>query len=77
MKKSLGILLIIASFILWGFILVVPFMSFSGTTKTVFVTILVITGEVTFWLGALLAGKDMVKRFIQNIWKRLKKEEES
>ncbi|WNB91261.1 transporter suffix domain-containing protein [Bacillus sp. NEB1478] len=76
MKKSLGIILIITSFILWGFILVVPFLSFSGTTKTVLVTILVIAGEITFWLGAIFAGKDIVKRFIQNIWQRMKKEED-
>jgi hypothetical protein len=76
MKKSLGIILIITSFVLWALILGVPFLSFTGTTKTVLVTILVIAGEVTFWLGALLAGKDIVKRFIQNILKRMKKEED-
>jgi hypothetical protein len=75
LKKSLGIVFIVISFILWIFIPVVPFLSFSGTTKTVIVTILVIGGEVTFWIGALLAGKDIVKKFIRNIRDKMKKEE--
>ncbi|MBY6037764.1 transporter suffix domain-containing protein [Fictibacillus nanhaiensis] len=74
MKKKAGIVLIVLSFVLWIFIPIVPFLSLSTGMKTAIVSGLFIAGEVTFWLGALLAGKDIVKKFIQ---KYLRKKEKS
>jgi ABC-type transport system involved in cytochrome c biogenesis permease component len=76
MKKKTGIIFIILSFVLWIFIPIIPFLSFSAATKTGIVSGLFIGGEVFFWLGALLAGKDIVKKFIQKYWRKKEKEDD-
>jgi hypothetical protein len=73
MKRKTGIVLIILSFVLWLLIPVIPFLKLSAGLKTAFVSGLFIGGEVFFWFGALLAGKDIVKNVIRKLWR--KKEE--
>lgn len=70
MKKKIGIIFIVLSFVLWLLIPVIPFLSFSAGLKTAIVSGLFIGGEVFFWLGALLAGKDIVQKFIQKYWRK-------
>lgn len=74
MKKKTGIIFVILSFVLWILIPIIPFLSFSGGVKTAIVSGLFIGGEVFFWLGALLAGKDIVKKFIQKYWRKKDKD---
>ncbi|KZE68851.1 hypothetical protein AWM68_00830 [Fictibacillus phosphorivorans] len=76
MKKKIGIIFIVLSFVLWLFIPVIPFLSFSAGLKTAIVSGLFIGGEVSFWLGALLAGKDIVKKFIQKYWRKKDKDDD-
>lgn len=76
MKKKTGIIFIILSFFLWIFIPIIPFLSLSAAVKTGIVSGLFIGGEVFFWLGALLAGKDIVKKFIQKYWHKKEKEDD-
>jgi ABC-type transport system involved in cytochrome c biogenesis permease component len=76
MKKKTGIIFIILSFVLWIFIPIIPFLSFSAAAKTGIVSGLFIGGEVFFWLGALLAGKDIAKKFIQKYWRKKEKEDD-
>jgi ABC-type transport system involved in cytochrome c biogenesis permease component len=76
MKKKIGIIFIILSFVLWIFIPIIPFLSLSAAAKTGIVSGLFIGGEVFFWLGALLAGKDIVKKFIQKYRRKKEKEED-
>lgn len=53
-----GIGLIILSFVLYGGILLLPFAPLSLELKGSAVMGLVIAGEGSFWIGALLAGKE-------------------
>jgi hypothetical protein len=76
MKKKIGIAFIVLSFVLWILIPVIPFLSLSGAVKTAIVSGLFIGGEVFFWLGALLAGKDIVKTFIQKYWRKKEKDDD-
>ncbi|MCM3733315.1 transporter suffix domain-containing protein [Fictibacillus nanhaiensis] len=77
MKKKIGIVFIVLSFVLWILIPVIPFLSLSGAVKTAIVSGLFIGGEVFFWLGALLAGKDIVKTFIQKYWRKKEKDDDA
>ncbi|MEG3070352.1 MAG: transporter suffix domain-containing protein [Candidatus Syntrophopropionicum ammoniitolerans] len=61
--KKLGILLVALSFVLYGGILLAPFTPFATATKAVITTGLIITGETSFWLGALLLGKEIVAKY--------------
>ena len=68
--KSIGIVLIVISFLLWGGIFVVSFLSLSTSVKITVVGILAIAGEVFFWVGSVIAGKEIVKNFIKKIFKK-------
>ncbi len=76
MKKKIGITFIVLSFVLWILIPVIPFLSFGAGLKTAIVSGLFIGGEVFFWLGALLTGKDIVKKFIQKYWRKKDKNDD-
>ncbi|MQR97315.1 transporter suffix domain-containing protein [Fictibacillus phosphorivorans] len=76
LKKKIGITFIILSFVLWILIPVIPFLSLGAGVKTAIVSGLFIGGEVFFWLGALLAGKDIVKNFIQKYWRKGQKNDD-
>ncbi|WP_035790081.1 transporter suffix domain-containing protein [Clostridium beijerinckii] len=65
MTKKLGILLIIISFIPWIFILGVPWLDIDVGIKAIIVTVFIVLGEVLFWVGAVLAGRDIVKKYIR------------
>ena len=67
MSKKLGIILIIISFILWIFILAAPFLEISTTLKAAIVGIFVVLGEIFFWGGTVLVGKDIVKKYMKCI----------
>jgi hypothetical protein len=60
---KLGLVLIITSCLLWAVVLVVPLLPFSISQKALVITSLVIVSEVIFWLGILLAGKDLADRY--------------
>jgi hypothetical protein len=81
MAKRIGIVLIIASFVLYGLIFAVPFVGVSHSIKAGIVTALVVLGEATFWVGGLLVGREVVKKYrsifkISN-WFRKEKQPES
>lgn len=63
MNKKLGLVLIIISFILWIFILVAPWLPISTALKAGIITIFIILGEIFFWGGTVLVGKDIVKKY--------------
>ncbi len=62
-QAKLGLVLIIVSCLLWAAVLVVPLLTFTLTNKALIITSLVITSEVIFWLGILLAGKELAHRY--------------
>ena len=74
-------LLIFLSFAFYGILLLVPFAPFSAGRKVILSSILVVLGEASFWIAALVLGKKLVNNYInifrreklKNEWKRLRK----
>ena len=62
-KLRLGIFLMILSAILFLCIPVVPFLDIDNKTKISISTILFILGEITFWGGGILVGKELFSKY--------------
>ena len=71
LKRRLGMLLIILSFTFYGILLLVPFAPFSAGRKVILSSILVVLGEASFWIAALILGKELIKNY-KNIIQREK-----
>jgi hypothetical protein len=61
--KKIGVILIVLSFVLYGLILLVPFMPLTGGSRTGAVGTLVIAGEASFWIGGIILGKEVVVKY--------------
>lgn len=74
-RHKLGIVLIVASCIMWAAVFLVPIVPWSGTSslttviaqKAVLTTGLIVTSEVIFWLGILLSGREFARRYLQKL----------
>jgi len=62
-KFKTGISLIILSTLLFTSLLAIPFLDVTGKTKISISTAAVILGEITFWTGGLLLGKEIFTRY--------------
>jgi hypothetical protein len=62
-KLRAGIVLMILSAILFLCIPVVPFLAIDNKIKISISTILFILGEVTFWGGGILVGKELFSKY--------------
>jgi inner membrane protein involved in colicin E2 resistance len=69
--KFAGYIIFGISCLLWGLILMVPFMGFSGGKIAGITTGLVIAGEITFYLSIFLIGKEFLVK-IKNKFRRKK-----
>ena len=63
----LAVTLILVSGIAFGLIFVVPFLPLTLAQKGILVTALVITGEITWWTGVALAGKQLISRYRKSL----------
>lgn len=61
--RKIGIILVVASFMLYGGILLLPFTSFPVKTRIAIGSALAVTGEVSFWIGGFILGKELVARY--------------
>lgn len=76
--KQLGVVLIVASCLVWLAIVAVPLLPLTLAMKAAIVSGLLISGEALFWCGALLVGKDVAARYrewlnprlLRQRWKR-------
>lgn len=59
MKKVIGYILLILSFLAWGLIALLPFIELSKAQIAGATAGLVIAAEVLFWLSILLLGKEV------------------
>ena len=59
----IGIMLLVLSTIVEAMILAVPFMSFSIAIKTGIISAMLITGNVLWWIGVPLVGKEVVAKY--------------
>lgn len=73
--KFLGYIIFGASCVIWGMIVVVPFLGFSAGKLAAITTGLIIAGEITFYLSIFLIGKEFLLK-IKAKFKREKAEEE-
>ena len=62
-KIKWGIFLMVLASVLFLCIPVVPFLNIDGKTKVTVSTILFILGEVTFWGGGVLVGKELFTKY--------------
>ncbi|MBU8891480.1 MAG: transporter suffix domain-containing protein [Bacteroidales bacterium] len=62
-KLRLGISLMIVSGFVFGSLLIIPFLNIDTKTKITATTIIIVIGEITFWSGGLLIGKEMVTKY--------------
>lgn len=62
-KFKTGVILIILSTLLFASLLVVPFLDIAGKTKITISTIAVVFGEITFWTGGILLGKELFNKY--------------
>jgi hypothetical protein len=60
---TIAISLILLSGLFFGMIFVVPFFHLSLTTKGVLVTACIISGEVAWWVGVAIAGKQVIDKY--------------
>jgi hypothetical protein len=73
---KIGLVLIVASCLLWIAILFAPILPVSIAEKAVIITSLILVSEVMFWLGILLAGKQLAHRYRSQLnpiewWRKL------
>jgi hypothetical protein len=73
-SRKLGLLLIIVSCGMWAAVLVVPFLPWASSPlstaiaqKALLTTSLLIISEVSFWVGILLLGKELARRYRQKL----------
>ena len=79
MKKSLkfkiGLILIVASIPFFLAIPVIPFLNLEKGAKIIISTVLLVAGEIVFWSGGLLVGKELFTKyksyFNPKNWKKL------
>ncbi len=62
-KFKLGIILLIICVIAFLAIPVVPFLDLENSAKITLSTILFVIGEISFWTGGLLLGKELFGKY--------------
>jgi hypothetical protein len=62
-KFKTGIALIILSTLFFLSLLGVPFLDVENKRRLTISTILVVLGEVSFWVGGLLLGKELINKY--------------
>ena len=65
--KRIAIILVFLSFVLYGLLLIVPFMPLAGSTKIWLSTFIVVVGEVSFWVGGIILGKEVVSKYRKHL----------
>ncbi len=62
-SKRIGLFLVLMSFVFYGLIPVLPFLPLSTSTKVTAAPVLALLGELVFWPGGILLGKEVVARY--------------
>lgn len=78
-KLRLGMVLIIISVIIFLTLFVIPFLGIDLKIKLSIVTAMAVTGEIFYWIGVLLIGREAWKKYKAFLksgsWLEKKKEE--
>jgi len=70
--KICGYVILLISCVLWGLIAIIPFLGYSKKETAGIITILIITGEITFYVSIIILGKSFlnkIKSFLM-FWKK-------
>jgi hypothetical protein len=62
-KLKLGIILISVSVVIFLLLFALPFVSMDTKVKIALTTAFIVVGEVMFWVGTILIGKDVYLKF--------------
>lgn len=76
MKKRIGYIIFAFSCLVWGLIVVVPWLGFSKGKTAGIITVLIVVGEITFYVSIFLIGKsfyDKIKNKLK-FWKKTPKD---
>ncbi len=77
-KFKLGIILLSVSVAIFLMLFALPFVALDTKVKIVLTTVFMISGEVMFWVGTILIGKDVYRKFMAKLksgdWLEKKKE---
>jgi hypothetical protein len=60
MKKVIGFFLFVLSFVAWAVIGVLPFLNLSIEMSAAITTVLIVGGEIAFFLSIALLGKEFL-----------------
>jgi len=60
---KIGVFLVVLSCVLYGGLLIVPFIPYAVGTKAIISSVLIISGEISFWIGGLILGKKLVTKY--------------
>ena len=67
LRFRFGILIILISILVFFMLFALPFLSVSVKTKLALTPVLFAVGEVMFWLGIVLIGKDVYLKFKEKL----------
>ncbi|KPJ96413.1 MAG: hypothetical protein AMJ53_00735 [Gammaproteobacteria bacterium SG8_11] len=62
-KLRLGLSLILLAAPIFMSLLLIPFLDIENKVKISLTTAIIITGEIVFWSGGLLVGKEMFSKY--------------
>ncbi len=62
-KFKLGLVLVIISTLIFASLLLLPFLDTTDKNKIAISTVIVIIGEVLFWCGGLLLGRQIIDKY--------------
>lgn len=62
-KMKLGLFLMLLSTLIFMSLLIVPLLKIIGKEKITITTIIIVAGEITFWSGGLLVGKEILGKY--------------
>ena len=59
----IGYVILIVSLPLWGLLAVIPFLPMAGGRKAALAGVTFVVAEAMFWVGTIMVGKEVVKRY--------------
>jgi len=62
-KLRLGIILIIISCLVFMSLIFIPFLKIENKVKLTLTTIIIVIGEIAFWSGGILVGKELFSKY--------------
>lgn len=67
-NTRIALILVLVSCGFWAGLLVVPLLDVSGTTRAWIAGGLIVAGELTFWGGVLIVGREVMRHHRDKLW---------